>query len=33
MQATVTEKAQMEQTGGVGTAGADDEWNTDGRKI
>jgi hypothetical protein len=23
----------MEQTGGVGTAGADDEWNTDGRKI
>lgn len=33
MQATDTERAQMEQTGGVDTDGADDEWNTDGDKI
>lgn len=32
MQATVTEKAQMEQTGGGDTAGAGDEWNADGGK-
>lgn len=33
MQATDIERAQMEQTGGVDAARADDEWNTDGRKI
>ena len=33
MQATATEKAEMEQTGGADTAGADDEWITDSGKI
>lgn len=32
MWATVTGKAQMEQTGGVHAAGAYDEWNTDREK-
>lgn len=29
MQTTKLVEAQMEQTGGVGTVGADDEWSTD----
>lgn len=33
MQATDTEKAEMEQTGGLDTAGADNDWINDGGKI
>lgn len=33
MQATDTERAQTELTGGTDTAGADDEWDADGGKI
>lgn len=33
MHATEMERAQMEQTGGVAAAGADDEWDTNGGEI